>query len=203
MEASATKVYADGKSTLRRLLSANCPLTASAWADFESLLRPQFLSKGDYLFEEGSYPSDAAYLISGIARAFYRNHEGIEYNKTFFTAGSFPSPLAALILKAENYINLQLLADSHVFWISYPKLTALFDKHRCLETFVRRMVELTWVEKELREINMVMKDATANYLRFREQFPELEGQIPQYHIASYLGVTPIQLSRIRAKLAKG
>ncbi|MCO6490170.1 MAG: Crp/Fnr family transcriptional regulator [Phaeodactylibacter sp.] len=203
MEVSNTKIYTNGRAALRRILAANCPLTAAAWADFEDLLRPQFLAKGEYLCEEGAYPSDAAYLISGVARAFYRNQDGVEYNKTFFTAGSFPSPLAALILQAENYINLQCLADSYIFRISYPKLTALFARHRCLETFVRRMVELTWVEKELREINMVMKDASANYQLFRERFPELEGQIPQYHIASYLGITPIQLSRIRAKLAKG
>ena len=203
METETTKPYTSGKAELHRILAANCPLTPAAWADFETLLRPQFLTKGEYLCEEGAYPSDAAYLISGVARAFYRNQEGVEYNKTFFTDGSFPSPLAALILQAENYINLQALVDCHIFWISYPKLTALFALHRCLETFVRRMVELTWVEKELREINMVMKDATANYQLFRERFPSLEGQIPQYHIASYLGITPIQLSRIRAKLAKG
>ena len=87
MEAGTTKAYANGKTELRRILAANCPLTAAAWDNFEALLRPQFLAKGKYLCEEGAFPSDAAYLISGIARAFYRSQEGVEYNKTFFTPG--------------------------------------------------------------------------------------------------------------------
>ncbi len=66
-----------------------------------------------------------------------------------------------------------------------------------------RILELEWIKKERHDIRMVTNDATTNYLVFRKEYPGLENQIPQYHIASYLGITPIQLSRIRARLAKG
>ena len=65
-----------------------------------------------------------------------------------------------------------------------------------------RVMELEWINKERHDIQMVMNDATTNYLIFREAYPGLEDLIPQYYIASYLGITPIQLSRIRARLAK-
>ena len=62
------------------------------------------------------------------------------------------------------------------------------------------MGEIERSNKERHDIRMVTEDATANYLTFRKELPGLEDLVPQYHIASYLGVTPVQLSRIRAKL---
>lgn len=64
------------------------------------------------------------------------------------------------------------------------------------------MMEQEWIKKEKQVIQMVTNDAKTNYLIFKKEYPGLENQIPQYHIASYLGITPIQLSRIRARLAK-
>ncbi len=61
------------------------------------------------------------------------------------------------------------------------------------------MVEFEWVKKEQREIALVLDDATTRYATFRREHPDLENQIPQYHIASYLGITPIHLSRIRGR----
>ena len=63
------------------------------------------------------------------------------------------------------------------------------------------ILEQEWIKKEQHEIRMVTNDATTNYIIFREEFPGLENLIPQYHISSYLGITPVQLSRIRAQLA--
>ena len=66
-----------------------------------------------------------------------------------------------------------------------------------------RVMEREWIVKERHDIRMVTNDATTNYQIFREEFPGLENLIPQYHIASYLGITPIQLSRIRRGLMQG
>jgi len=63
----------------------------------------------------------------------------------------------------------------------------------------RKLAEIFFVQKEQREIEIVLLDADRRYSLFQKQFPQLEQQIPQYHIASYLGVTPTQLSRIRRK----
>ncbi|MGE4347904.1 MAG: Crp/Fnr family transcriptional regulator, partial [Flavobacteriaceae bacterium] len=66
----------------------------------------------------------------------------------------------------------------------------------------RKLAEQFFVHKEQREVNIVMLDADKRYLIFQQEFPFLEQLIPQYHIASYLGITPTQLSRIRRKLTK-
>ncbi len=69
-----------------------------------------------------------------------------------------------------------------------------------LERLARKIAEYYFLEKERKELEMALQDATQRYFNFREQFPTLEQLIPQYHIASYLGISATQLSRIRRKL---
>ena len=71
-----------------------------------------------------------------------------------------------------------------------------------LERLARKMAEYYFLEKERKELEIVMLNATERYQLFQAEFPKIEQYIPQYHVASYLGITPIQLSRIRHRLAK-
>ncbi|XOV93624.1 MAG: Crp/Fnr family transcriptional regulator [Bacteroidota bacterium] len=182
-------------------LNTISPLTQEAWADFEYLLEPMELGRNEFLVREGSRVNHCYLLSEGVVRVFNSN-EGNEYNKTFFIPGMFPTPLTALLSSTPVALSFQALLPSKLIRFSYQKFRELFEKHRCWETFMLRVLEREWINKELHDIRMVTNDATTNYLIFRETYPDLENQIPQYHIASYLGITPIQLSRIRAQLAK-
>ena len=82
------------------------------------------------------------------------------------------------------------------------KLIALYDKHQDLERMARILSERYFVQKEQREVEIVLLNASERYLIFKKEFSDLEQIIPQYHIASYLGITPTQLSRVRQKLSK-
>lgn len=177
------------------------PITEDAWADFQQLFEPLELKRNEYLVREGSMVNYCYLLVDGIVRVFY-NNEGNEYNKTFFIAGMFPTPLTALLSKEPSALSFQALIQSSLIRFSYKKFRELFDEHRCLETFLLSIMEQEWIKKERHDIQMVTNAATTNYLIFRKDYPGLENQISQYHIASYLGITPIQLSRIRAQLAK-
>lgn len=176
------------------------PVTEEAWADMHLLFKPLVLKRNDYLVREGSRVNACYLLTEGVIRVYY-NKEGFEYNKTFFIPGMFPTPLTALLSNTPSALSFQALIPSQLIEFSYHGFRKLFNKHRCLESLMLRILEQEWIKKEKHDIQMVTNDATANYLIFRETYPDLENQIPQYHIASYLGITPIQLSRIRAQLA--
>ncbi|MCB0635475.1 MAG: Crp/Fnr family transcriptional regulator [Lewinella sp.] len=186
---------------LRAQLDAIQPLTEAAWQAFVALLEPTELGKGDYLLMEGQRAHFAYLLMDGVVRVFY-NRDGSEYNKTFFTPGMFPTALTALLSGEPCDLNFQALTNCQTLRFSYLRFRALFSEHRCLESLMLRILEREWINKERHDIQMVTNDATTNYLIFRAEYPELEQLIPQYHIASYLGITPIQLSRIRAQLLK-
>lgn len=177
------------------------PITEESWADLHLLFEPLELNRNEYLVREGSKVDSCYLLFEGVIRVYY-NKDGNEYNKTFFTPGMFPTPLTALLSGASSSLSFQSLVHAKLVKFSYKSFRDLFVKHRCLESLLLRILELAWIQKERHDIHMVTNDATSNYMIFRQDYPGLENQIPQYHIASYLGITPIQLSRIRAQLAK-
>ena len=177
------------------------PINSEAWNDLQYLFVPVELKRNEFLVREGSKVNYCYLLTNGIIRVFY-NKEGNEYNKTFFTPGMFPTPLTALLSDTPSKLSFQALLPGSVIRFSYKKFRELFEKHHCLETFLLVVMEQLWIKKEKHDIEMVTNDATTNYHIFRKEYPGIENQIPQYHIASYLGITPIQLSRIRAQIAK-
>ena len=188
-------------SQIQSSFNAISPLTAVAWADLEALFEPVELERNEYLLREGDRVSNCYLLVEGVIRVYY-SKDGNEYNKTFFVPGMFPTAITALLSDAPSALSFQALVPSRLVAFSYPKFRKLCEEHRCLEKLLLRIMEDLWIKKEQHDIHMVMNDATTNYRLFQERYPDLENQIAQYHIASYLGVTPIQLSRIRARLAK-
>ncbi len=84
---------------------------------------------------------------------------------------------------------------------NFADLVKLYAKFHDLESLGRKIAEFYFLEKEEKEIEMALLDADKRYLIMRERFPTLEATVPQYYIASYLGISPTQLSRIRRKLS--
>lgn len=166
---------------------------------FVSLFKETHLKKNEYLAKEGEYSTKLAFLTKGVMRAFYRNSEGNEYNKTFFTNANFVGAYSSLITGKKNLINIQCLTDCTLQVAVYAQMTKLYSNYPTFESLGRRLAEYKFAIKEKREIELVTLNATERYEIFRKEHPKLENTIPQYHIASYLGITPTQLSRIRAQ----
>jgi CRP-like cAMP-binding protein len=173
--------------------------TESEMEIFVSLFSEQQLKKNEYLAIEGEHSTKLAFLTKGVMRAFYRNNEGNEYNKTFFTNFNFVGAYSSLVTGHKNLINIQCLTNCTVQITQFKKITKLYDEYPKIERLARKLAENKFAIKEKREIELVTMEASERYEIFRKEHPNLENLIPQYHIASYLGVTPTQLSRIRSK----
>ena len=176
--------------------------TDEAWEDLHILFKPAELKKGAFLVQEGERSDTVAFVLEGALRAYYIDKNGTFYNKTFFIENSFAASLASILQGIPSYLYFDALIDSKILKASYNKIIDLFDLHPCIESFIRKIIEYEWViKKERRELRLVLNNATERYAYFQEEYPGLENKIPQYHIASHLGITPIQLSRIRARKA--
>lgn len=173
--------------------------------DFETenalleLFKEEKFNKGDMLASRGEYSRSIAFVKFGVLRAFYRNSNGKEYNKTFFTENSFVGAYSSLITGEKNLIEIECLTNCKLLLASYKEFTALYETHPQTERLSRILAENFFVTKEKREIELVTLEAKDRYVIFQKDHPALEQRIPQYHIASYLGVSPTQLSRIRAQ----
>lgn len=186
---------------LRDYINFISPISSDTWEKVYLLFADKRLKKGENFIEAGIICRKIAFLEEGIVRAYYRNSEGATYNKHFFKAPCFIGGYASLITGKPNQIIQEALTPCKIWVADYGKFTELYSHHPDLERVARKLAEQFFVQKEQREVDLVMLDAEERYRIFQNEFPELEQLIPQYHIASYLGVTATQLSRIRRKLA--
>lgn len=185
---------------LRNVFNAIEPLAEEAWQAVRALFRYGVLDKGEYFVKTGEKNYSLAFVLEGAMRAYVVDKEGTYYNKTFFVENSFAISLASVFQDIPSFLSFDALLDTKLLFADYRQLEALFEQHRCLETLVRKYLQFKWViQKEQRELRFVLQDASERYAHFQQEYPGLESKIPQYHIASHLGITPIQLSRIRSR----
>lgn len=193
------QTYLTKMNTLETYLKKLIPFTEKEMKVFAALFSEVQLKKNEYFAKEGEFSSKLAFLSGGVMRAFFRNGLGNEYNKTFFTTPNFVAAYSSITTKQRNLINIQCLTDCKLFVADFRQITSLYGQYPKFESLARITAEYKFAIKEKREIELVTLEATERYEIFKKEHPDLENLINQYHIASYLGITPTQLSRIRAK----
>ena len=184
---------------LQQFLSKFIQLEQPALSALLNLFQEKQLKKKTYLASYGEHSKKMAFMLSGVMRAFYQNDKGEQYNKTFFIENDFVGAYSSLVTGQKNLIDIQCLTDCTLLLADYQAFTKLYDRFPKIERIARIIAEQYFVSKEKREIELVTLDAKARYQIFQKEYPNLDQRIPQYYIASYLGVTPTQLSRIRAQ----
>lgn len=160
------------------------------------------LKKGEYFIRKGQFAKEIAFLETGIVRAYYINNDGKEYNKTFFSAPSIIGSYASLISKQKNAVAQQALTDCRIWKASFYKIEELSNGNFEIERLRRIIAENYFLSNEKKEIEMALLDAEKRYSILQKEYPGIELEIPQYHIASYLGISPTQLSRIRRNISQ-
>lgn len=178
------------------------PLSDEAMQDLLLVAEKIYLKPKEYFVKLGEYANQIGFLEEGIIRAYYTNSEGKEYNKNLFSAPAIIGSYVSLITHQPNQLPQQALTDSLIWKISISDLENITRKHCDLERLRRVIAEYYFVQKEKREVEMALLDADERYRIFQKEYPGVELQIPQYHIASYLGISATQLSRIRKKRAQ-
>ncbi|WP_281615005.1 Crp/Fnr family transcriptional regulator [Flammeovirga sp. SubArs3] len=185
---------------LKQYFNKISPLSENTWKELAPLFKQKRLEDHDFFVEEDKLAKEIAFLETGVVRAFFTNSEAKEYNKQFFVGPSIIGAYTSLLTGKRNRIPQQALTNCVIWTAKFSDLERLFAKYHDFERLGRKIAEHYFLEKEEKELEMALMNATERYLLFRKRFPNLEQLIPQYHIASYLGVSATQLSRLRSKL---
>jgi len=167
--------------------------------EFCSCFSMRSLSKGNYFVKAGESGENIAFVNNGLMRFFYQTPDGKEFNKSFCCENQFIGAYSAYLSKTFARFSIQVLEDSQLLVAKLTTVTALAEKYNCWENFRRIITEELYVRKEQREAELLLDDAETRYKRFQKRYPGLEQRIAQYHVASYLGITPVALSRIRSQ----
>lgn len=185
---------------LYNFLNQFAPISESEKAQLERFLYVKNLKSGEILFQEGK-PSDVvAFVLRGFMFSYYTTANQEYKVKKFAWEGRITSPYSTLIMgKSICYFSAVALEDSALVCINYKDLSRLCDTHACWQKIGRRIAELSLVERENREYEALCLPLSERYEIFLERHHDILHRIPQYLIASYLGVSPVSLSRIRAQ----
>lgn len=190
--------FAQAAEALRESIENYAPLDASTWGDLLSHCRGTRLAKGEFFTVAGSVPTSFGYVHTGLLRVYVSDDEGNEYNKIFFDEGTFPAAMAALLTAQPSSFAIEALEDTCMLSIDFAGYRGLLRERPDLMWFHIRYLEQNWLlKKEPRELALVQDDASKRYRRFIAECPALYERLPLFHIASHLGITPTQLSRIR------
>lgn len=176
-------------------------ISDKSWELIKSTVQFQNLKKGEILLREGQIPRKIHYISKGILRTYYTDDEGNIYNKNIFFEKDFAASKVSLLLSSPSRFTIEALENSLIINIDYKKYRDFISKNDDLKDFYIAFIEKNWIiKKEPNEISLVMKTATERYLFLLKKYSNIEKRIPLHHIASHLGITPTQLSRIRKEL---
>lgn len=165
-----------------------------------TLFKEKTFKKGEYFLEEGRICRQVGFVAKGLLR-YYINHDGEEKIYDFSQENEFVCNYESFLPQAPSSKNIQALEDSIIFVISHADLQVFYATVRGGERFGRVAIEAVFV-KLLQDISsLYMETPELRYERFLKNHADLQQRISQYHIASFVGVKPQSLSRIRKRIS--
>ena len=182
-------------------LNSFTKISEETFSEVKSIAGFKRIESGTQIVKTGEVPSKVYLLISGVMRCYIRTESGKEFNKSFYLPSSFVASLTALIKRKPSKLIFEALTDCKIYEIDYYKLLKLKNNNLAISRLYSKILEIVYIKYEKRLMELITLDAKDRYLELRKQIPEVDKLISQYHIASYLGITAVQLSRIRKKLA--
>jgi CRP-like cAMP-binding protein len=165
------------------------------------IFQPTSVRKGEFLLRAGEVPHTLSFVVSGVIRLFFITPDGDEITRAFRVEKSFVSSYSALLLGEPSRLFLQALEPSFLLVTLYSAYQELTAGHLCWQIMDRKFAQQLFIRQEQRECELLLDDAKTRYLKFHAEYPGLEERVKQHHIASYLGITPVTLSRIRAQIS--
>lgn len=155
--------------------------------------------KNQPILQFGETEKELRFLDSGIIREFYANN-GKEKNIDFFLANEFVTDFYSFVSEKPTRKNQECVTDVQIRTLSKEKFLHFLREYSCGKLFVDEIFQRIIEKKEQDEFGQFINTAEENYKILLQHQPIWLQQIPQYHIASYLGITPETLSRIRKRI---
>ncbi|WP_420387210.1 Crp/Fnr family transcriptional regulator [Roseivirga sp.] len=156
--------------------------------------------KNQYVVQQGDICKYESFVIKGCLRTFYVDDKGQEHNVMFAIENWWTADLGSFLTQTEASYNVQCLEPTELIQFSFEALEELYIQIPQLERFFRIILQRAYVASEKRIVRNFSLSAKERYLIFRSDYPQIEQRVPQYMVASYLGITKEFLSKIRNKL---
>lgn len=178
------------------------PLTPEEEAAITPHLSIKHLKKKEILLRQGEVCRQIAFVNQGVLRAYLTDENGTEHIRQFAPEDWTISDLFSFITGEPGTLTIDALEDAEVVLISKHSHDELLETCTQYETFTRIRITNAYVALQRRFNSTLSTSLEDQYLTFISTYPDIALRVPQHMIASYLGLTPSTISRIRARLVK-
>lgn len=172
--------------------------------DFNKLaatLTATSLAKNSHLVLPGEAKAKIGFVVKGILRSYVIKSDGTEFNTDFCKEGYLTGSYEIFLGKSQTSQPIQAIENCIILMLDYDIFERDFlNKNTIWQSLLRKLVQELYIYKSQREEELLLLDAAGKYQKFLETYGDVKDRIPQYHIASYLGITPVALSRVRKNM---
>ena len=185
---------------IRAYFETIVPLSDEEWQLFSSKLERQEFAKKTILLKTGKIARYLSFIETGAVRFFIPKIEN-DLTFSFVFGGSFMSAYDSFITQTPSLYTIETLTETVLWRISYQNLQDIYAHTQVGHAIGRFVAEQIYLKKAKRELSLLSNTAEQRYLNLFSEQPHLIQQIPLKYIASYIGVTPQALSRIRKRIS--
>jgi len=193
--------------TLRDFIEKQVDISDETWELLNASIQVHHYKKGDIIYFKDNIWTDFIYINSGMIRSYIINEEGKDFTRQFHfntkesnIGNVFATDLSSLLKQTPSHRGFEALEDSEVLIFSKENLNKLFKSSMKWGEIGRIVTEMSYISIDTYYLNLLTKSTKDRYSLLRKDMRELIENVPQYHVATYLGVTPVTLSRIKKEL---
>jgi CRP-like cAMP-binding protein len=191
------------KQLLRQAISQTIAIDDDEWAAFEPHIFTRKIKKRDLLLAEKQVCDEICFVVDGSFRQFYIV-DGEEKTTFFFFEQQFACDYDSFLTRRPCDHYIEAMEDTTVLYFSREVLLRLYKLYPKYETFGRLIAENVYLCIKERLHHFLLEKPEARYKKFMSSYEaeKIMQRAPQHYVASYLGITPVSLSRIRARVAR-
>lgn len=181
------------------------PVNDEEWLQATKIFKKVSVKKGDIVHQAGKVFSDIWFVKSGLARSFFIDINGKEYTWQLYFRGKskyglnhFMDDSVSFYEKTGSMLSFEILEDSTFYVASLADLDNFISKDKKWEHLARIWLHDTYFSATYKRVISLMSETVAQkYARLHEEYPSIFSHVKSYHIASYLGIAPQTLSKLK------
>lgn len=196
-------LFLDMHELILKNISRFITLTPEETDYFTSLIRIKNLKRKQLLLQEGEICRYQYFVNSGCLRTFTIDEKGLEHVIQFAIEDWWTGDMYSFLTQKPARYNIEAIENSEIVCLEKNSIDELFNKVPKFDRFFRHLLQNAFIAQQERINANLSQTADERYCSFVEKYPKIEQRVPLKQVASYLGITPESLSRIRSNYSKG